>query len=360
MPPKTQALLEALEAELGIGAVLTGEAVSERAQGIWRPAPLEALAIVRPKDTREVSFVLKACFEAGQSVIPQGGLTGLVHGADTGPEDLILSLERMNAIEEIDQAGRTVRVQAGVPLQTLQETVAEQGLSFPLDLGARGSCFLGGNLSTNAGGNRVLRYGMARENTLGVEAVLADGTVIDSLYGMVKNNAGFDLKQLFIGSEGTLGIITRAVLRLREAPGSRLSMLLALPDFPSVTELLRHLDRGLGGQLSAFEVMWPEFYHAVATAPRCPAPPLPLGSPFTCSRKCWARTLPEMRPGWSRCSPKLWRPAWSAMRCWPAPGLVMRPCGLYVIAWICLRRVSLRRSLMSPFPLAPWARTLRR
>ncbi len=280
MPPKTQALLEALEAELGAGAVLTGEAVSQRAQGIWRPAPLEALAIVRPKDTREVSFVLKACFEAGQSVIPQGGLTGLVHGADTGPEDLILSLERMNAIEEIDQAGRTVRVQAGVPLQSLQETVAEQGLSFPLDLGARGSCFLGGNLSTNAGGNRVLRYGMARENTLGVEAVLADGTVIDSLYGMVKNNAGFDLKQLFIGSEGTLGIITRAVLRLREAPGSRLSMLLALPDFPSVTGLLRHLDRGLGGQLSAFEVMWPEFYEAVATAPRCPAPPLPLGAPF--------------------------------------------------------------------------------
>ena len=108
---------------------------------------------------------------------------------------------------------------------------------------------------------------MARENTLGVEAVLADGTVIDSLYGMVKNNAGFDLKQLFIGSEGTLGIITRAVLRLREALGSRLSMLLALPDFPSVTGLLRHLDRGLGGQLSAFEVMWPEFYDAVATAP---------------------------------------------------------------------------------------------
>ena len=131
MPPKTRALLEALEAELGTGAVLTGEAVSERAQGIWRPAPLEALAIVRPKDTREVSFVLRACFEAGQSVIPQGGLTGLVHGADMGPEDLILSLERMNAIEEIDQAGRTVRVQAGVPLQTLQETVAEQGLSFP-------------------------------------------------------------------------------------------------------------------------------------------------------------------------------------------------------------------------------------
>ena len=137
MPPKTRALLEALEAELGTGAVLTGEAVSESAQGIWRPAPLEALAIARPKDTREVSFVLRACFEAGQSVIPQGGLTGLVHGADTGPEDLILSLERMNAIEEIDQAGRTVRVQAGVPLQTLQETVAEQGLSFPLDLGAR-------------------------------------------------------------------------------------------------------------------------------------------------------------------------------------------------------------------------------
>lgn len=231
----------------------------------------------------------------GQSVIPQRGLTGLVHGADTGPEDLILSLERMIAIEEIDQAGRTVRVQAGVPLQTLQEAVAEQGFSFPVDLGAWGSCFLGGNLSTNAGGNRVLRYGMARENTLGVEAVLADGTVIDSLYGMVKNNAGFDLKQLFIGSEGMLGIITRAVLRLREAPGSQLSMLLALPDFPSVTALLRRLDRGLGGQLSAFEVMWPEFYEAMATAPgAAPAARFPL----LCScRNVGFGSRPERRLG---------------------------------------------------------------
>ena len=310
---------------------------------------------MRPKDTREVSFVLRACFEAGQSVIPQGGLTGLVHGADTGPEDLILSLERMNAIEEIDQAGRTVRVQAGVPLQTLQETVAEQGLSFPLDLARAAPASWAGTYPPTLGGNRVLRYGMARENTLGVEAVLADGTVIDSLYGMVKNNAGFDLKQLFIGSEGTLGIITRAVLRLREAPGSRLSMLLALPDFPSVTGLLRHLDRGLGGS-SAFEVMWPEFYDAVATAPGA-----------TLAARFLFYVLAEML-GSDPTRDEAWvesvlaeaLEAWSAMRCWPAPGLVMRPCGLYVIAWICLRRVSLRRSLMSPFPLAPWARTLRR
>jgi FAD/FMN-containing dehydrogenase len=280
MRPEQTQLLDTLRDRLGPHAVLDAEAVAERAQGIWRPAPLVARALVRPRNTEEVAFVLKACHEMGQPVIPQGGLTGLVHGADTGPDDLILSLERMNQIEEIDREARTARVQAGVLLQGLQEAVAEEGLSFPLDLGARGSCFLGGNLATNAGGNRVLRYGMARENTLGIEAVLADGTVIDSLYGMVKNNAGFDLKHLFIGSEGTLGVITRAVLRLREAPRSRLSMLLAVPDFPSVTALLRHLDRGLGGQLSAFEVMWPEFYEAVATAPRCPAPPLPLGAPF--------------------------------------------------------------------------------
>jgi len=142
-------------------------------------------------------------------------MTGLVEGAVASETEIVLSLERMNEIEELDEIDRTILVQAGVPLQSVQEHAQSVGLMFPLDLGARGSATIGGNIATNAGGNSVIRYGMMRDQVLGIEAVLADGTVISSLNKMIKNNAGYDLKQLFIGSEGTLGIVTRAVLRLR-------------------------------------------------------------------------------------------------------------------------------------------------
>jgi len=134
-----------------------------------------------------------------------------------------MSLERMREIEAVDTVGRTMTVQAGVPLQRIQEEALEQGLFFPLDLGARGSCQIGGNVSTNAGGNRVIRYGMSRNLVLGLETVLADGTVLSGLNRMVKNNSGYDLKQLFIGSEGTLGVVTRVVLRLERRPETRVS-----------------------------------------------------------------------------------------------------------------------------------------
>jgi FAD/FMN-containing dehydrogenase len=273
-------LLQRLESLLGPGGVLVGDDVHGRSAGIWRDDTLVARAIARPRDTEQVSAVLALCHERGQSVVTHGGLTGLVHGADAGPEELVLSTERMTAIEAIDPLGRTVRVQAGVPLATLQDAVAEHDLIFPLDLGARGSCRIGGNLATNAGGNRVVRFGMTRENTLGVEAVLADGTVVPALNRMVKNNSGFDLKHWFIGTEGTLGVITRAVLRLREAPRSRVSALLAVESFDAVTRLLKHLDAGLGGALSAFEVMWQGFYDVVAQPPVRETPPLPPGQPY--------------------------------------------------------------------------------
>jgi FAD/FMN-containing dehydrogenase len=195
------------------------------------------------------------------------------------PDQLVLSLERMNAIEEIDAVGRTAIVQAGVVLQHMQETAEEQGLYFPLDLGARGSCTIGGNIATNAGGINVIRYGMMRELVLGLEAVLADGTVISSLNRMLKNNAGYDLKQLFIGSEGTLGIVTRAVLRLKEAPASDNSALVALDSFDAVTRFLKFLERRLGGHLSAYEVMWGDYFHAV-TEPGWHRAPLPRDYPF--------------------------------------------------------------------------------
>lgn len=273
-------LIQRLEGLLGPGGVLTGEDVASRSAGIWRDDALVARAIVRPRDTEQVAAVLALCHARGQAVVTQGGLTGLVHGADAGPQELVLSTERMTAIEAIDPVDRTATVQAGVPLQVLQDAVAEHDLIFPLDLGARGSCRIGGNLATNAGGNRVVRFGMTRENTLGLEAVLADGTVIPALNRMVKNNSGFDLKHWFIGTEGTLGVITRAVLRLREAPRSRSSALVALDSFDAVTRLLKHLDAGLGGTLSAFEVMWREFYEVVARPPVREHAPLPVTHPF--------------------------------------------------------------------------------
>ena len=184
--------------------------------------------------TGEVSAVLKLCHELGQTVVTHGGVTGLAGGARSDSDDIVLSLERMNALGPVDVTNRSVTAEAGVRLQTVQEAAEDVGLLFPLDFGARGSAQIGGAISTNAGGNSVIRYGMAREQVLGLEAVLADGTVVTSMKDVIKNNTGYDLKQLFIGSEGTLGVVTRAVLRLRPLPRSQNTALAALPDFDSV------------------------------------------------------------------------------------------------------------------------------
>lgn len=250
----------------GEGGLLTGQDVRGRAAGIWNPDPIAADAIVRPVSTAQVSAILAACHAKHQPVVPQGGLTGLVGGALTRSGDIALSTERMNRILDLDPAGRTLTVEAGVTLQAAQEAANEAGLMLALDLGARGSCTIGGNLATNAGGNNVIRYGMAREQVLGLEAVLADGTVLSSMNQMLKNNAALDLKQLFIGSEGTLGVITRAVLRLREKPRSECTALAAAGSLDAVVRLLKHMDAGLGGTLSSFEVMWQDFYRLVTRA----------------------------------------------------------------------------------------------
>ena len=249
---------------LGPSAVLIGADVPERNFNDWSTQPPQApAAVVRPVDAAGVSASLRACGGAGLPVVPQGGLTGLCGGARPEAGWVALSLERMVGIEEIDAASATMTVRAGTPLEAVQRAAADAGFFFALDLGARGSCTIGGNLSTNAGGNRVIRYGMAREMVLGLEAVLPDGTVITSLNKMLKNNAGYDLKQLFIGSEGTLGIITRIVLRLFPKPGCTMSALCAVPDYPAVVRLLGAARRGLGPLLSAFEVMWPDYWQVV-------------------------------------------------------------------------------------------------
>lgn len=273
-------LLKDLQSTVGEKNVLTGTDVSSRARGIWDSASIEALAIVRPKTTEDVSSILALCNRRGQRVVAHGGLTGLVEGAITEPTDLILSLERMNEIEDIDTVNRTMTVQAGALLQTVQTTAEENGLFYPLDLGARGSCTVGGNIATNAGGNRVIRYGMTRDMVLGTEAVLADGTVVSSMNVMIKNNAGFDLKQLFIGTEGSLGVVTRAVLRLREQPRSQETVFVAVDEFEQLPKLLKLMDAQLGGTLSAFEVMWNDFYRLVSTPPAKQDPPLSQDYPY--------------------------------------------------------------------------------
>ena len=257
-------LIDALRDELGDTAVLTGGDVSARAVGWANPESRIARAILRPATTVEVAAAVRLCAEAGQSIVTYGGGTGLVCGADTTDADVLLSLERMNAIEEVDATGGTMLVQAGAVLQTVHDRAEAEGYEFPLDFGARGSATIGGAISTNAGGNAVIRYGMAREQVLGLEAVLADGTVLSSLNRMLKNNAGYDLKQLFIGTEGTLGIVTRAVLRLRPMMRSTCSAFLGLDRFEDVGRLLKFFGSESGGTLSAFEVMWQDFYRAIA------------------------------------------------------------------------------------------------
>ena len=273
-----QTLLKALEAVVGPDGLATGDAAAAQAVSPWTRLGQPA-AIVRPRSTEEVSAVVRAVGDAGGSVTPWGGRTGLVDGCRADGA-VALSLERMNRIEAVDTIGATMTVEAGCVLQTAAEAAEDAALFLPLDLGARGSATIGGAISTNAGGNRVLRYGMMRDMVLGLEAVLADGTIVSSMNRLIKNNTGYDLKQLFIGSEGTLGVVTRAVLRLRPKPASQQTAFLAVDTFAALPRLLRHLERELAGALSAFEVMWPEFYALVTTAPAAGHPVLPHGHAY--------------------------------------------------------------------------------
>ena len=261
---EVQEALSQLQRKLGAQAVLLGADVPVRNGNDWSASlPQAPLAVVRPIDASGVSEAVLACRKAGLCYVPQGGLTGLCRGASPEAGWVAISMERMTGIEEIDPASATMMVRAGTSLETIQKAADERGMFFPLDLGSRGSCAIGGNLSTNAGGNRVIRYGMTRELVLGLEVVLPDGTVMTSLNKLIKNNAGYDLKHLFIGSEGTLGIITRAVLKLYPKPRSTMAALCAVPDYAAVLALLNAARSGLGPLLSAFEVMWPDYWDVI-------------------------------------------------------------------------------------------------
>ena len=269
-------MLAALRDLLGPDRVLTGEALRERYVHIWRMAEgLRARALVLPQNTQEVAAIVRLCHQRGQSIAIHGGLTNLVGSTDTRPEQIVLSTERLNRIEEVDEQSRSITVQSGVILAAVQAAARERELLFPLNFGAKGSARIGGILSTNAGGLHVFRFGMTRQLVLGLEAVLPDGTIVNSLKKIIKDNSGYDLKQLFIGSEGTLGIITRAVLKLVEMPRSRNSAFIGMQDYQQVTGLLKFLDRNLAGTLSAYELIWPATYRAMTNPPAIPKPPLP-------------------------------------------------------------------------------------
>ncbi len=212
---------------------------------------------MRPGSTEQVALVVRACADLRVPIVPQGGNTGQCGGAtpDDRGDAIVLSLKRMNRVRAVDVANATLTVEAGMPLAMVQQTAADHGLMFPLSLAAEGSCSIGGNLSTNAGGHAVLRFGNTRDLVLGIEVVLADGRIWDGLRGLRKDNTGYDLKQLFIGAEGTLGVVTAAVLKLYPAPGTRVTALAALPDVATAVRLLSELRQALGDRITGFELM---------------------------------------------------------------------------------------------------------
>jgi FAD/FMN-containing dehydrogenase len=242
--------------------------------------PLQAVAVVLPASTQEVAAILQLCNQLKQEVVVHGGLTNLVGGTETQPHQLVLSLERMNTIEEVDPISKTLTAQAGVIIENLIDAAAERDLMLPLNFGAKGSAQIGGALATNAGGLRVFRFGMTRQLVLGLEYVLPDGRIVSSLKKIIKDNSGYDLKQLLIGSEGTLGIITKVVLRLTQAPKTRSSALVGVQNYAKVLDLLKHLDKGLGGTLSGFELMWQHTFETMTTPPSIHTAPLPKDYPY--------------------------------------------------------------------------------
>ncbi len=248
----------ALRAIVGPAHVLTEADDTAPYFGDWRKQfRADAECVVRPADTAQVAAVIRLCAEAGVAVVPQGGNTGLCGGSvPTGAvREVVLSLSRLNRVRRVDPLDNTITVEAGCVLAALQAEAEKADRFFPLSLAAEGSCQIGGNLSTNAGGVNVLRFGNARDQVLGLEVVLPDGRVWNGLRSLRKDNTGYDLKQLFIGAEGTLGIITAAVLKLQPKPTATATAWVAVADPSGAVELLSLLRRLCGDRLTAFELI---------------------------------------------------------------------------------------------------------
>jgi FAD/FMN-containing dehydrogenase len=249
----------------------------EEWRGTWRGhSPL----LLKPATTAEVSHILAICNETGTPIVPQGGNTGLVGGQIPLGGEVLLSLSRMNRVRSVDRSGANMIVEAGLTLAGAQAAASDAEMYFPLSIASEGSATIGGNLATNAGGVHVLRYGMARDLVLGLEVVLADGRVLEMLRTLRKDNTGYDLKNLFIGAEGTLGVITAAALKLFPKPADYATAFVAIPDPKAAVNLLAHLQSATGGQLSAFELIARSGLELVLAHIPGTSDPLPAPSPW--------------------------------------------------------------------------------
>jgi FAD/FMN-containing dehydrogenase len=275
--PMMEGLKDSLLAIVGPLGLLSPEDFEGRSCDPFMPVAIGSPFIVRPSNAAEISQIIGVCKHHKFGIVTHGGRTGVCGATYAGPDTIVISLERMTRIEEICDMDQIAVVQAGVTIEALQAAVMERGLFYPIDLGAKGSATLGGTIATNAGGNHVLRWGMTRQNVLGMEAVLADGTIVSAMNRLLKNNTGYDLKQILIGSEGTLGIVTRAVVKLVPLPTSRDVAFVGVDSMEQVIALLA-LARKLAS-LSAFEVLWSDYYELVA-ASNSGRQPLAPGRPY--------------------------------------------------------------------------------
>ena len=262
----SQPLIDALTAIVGEAGIRTNDTETEAYLTDWHGQYRgQALTVVLPENTGQVSAIMKLADEHDVAIVPQGGNTGFMGGAtpDNSGKTILLSLRRMNRIREIDATNMSMTVEAGCVLQTLHEKTEEAGLYFPLNLAAKGSCTIGGNLGTNAGGLNVVRYGTTRELTLGVEVVLIGGRVLHLLSGLRKDNTGYDLRNLFVGSEGTLGVITAATMKLFPQPVARATAFAEVRDVAAAVDLLHRLQAASGGGVEAFELIPDDILHVV-------------------------------------------------------------------------------------------------
>jgi FAD/FMN-containing dehydrogenase len=252
-----EAFLSACAAMIGASHVLTGAQATPYEQDFWQQYRGRSAAVLRPSSREQVTSLVRLCAQNGVAIVAQGGNTGLVNGGvpDASGSQILLSLARLNRVRKIDPAGDYLIAEAGCILADVQAAAISADRYFPLTLGAEGSCTIGGTIATNAGGSNVVRYGMMRDLVLGLEAVLADGALLDLLRPLRKDNTGYDLKQLFVGSEGTLGIVTAACLRLVPPPRERVSLWLGLDKVEDAIALFRHLRGVFGDLISSFELI---------------------------------------------------------------------------------------------------------
>ena len=272
-------VLDALRKVVGATHVRSGDAVAALDPG-WHPDNLGAGVVVAPASTDEVAAIVRVCRAHGIPIVPQGGRTGLVGGGVSQTGEIVLSLGRMNAIEPIDARERVAVVGAGVTLEALQEAAAEQRLEPGIDLAARGSATIGGMVSTNAGGVMAFRNGVMRHRVLGIEAVLADGSVCSDLTRIVKNSAGYDVKQLLIGAEGTLGVVTRVALRLDPLPRAYATAMFGLPSVSAVLDAIGLALETEAGHLRAAEAVWQKYLQLTAEALDWSEPGMPIDQPI--------------------------------------------------------------------------------